>query len=67
MPGISGAEVIRRLRGFPGLAQARYVLSTGDREMPASGDELSALGVSTVVEKPYEIDVLRRAVEEGRD
>jgi two-component system, cell cycle sensor histidine kinase and response regulator CckA len=65
MPGMSGAEVIRRLRQFPGLAQTRYVLSTGDRDGPASGDEIARLGVSTVVEKPYEIDVLRRAVEEG--
>jgi len=65
MPGMTGAEVIRRLRAFPGLAEARYVLSTGDRDLPESADEPAVLGVSMVVEKPYEIDVLRRAVEEG--
>jgi PAS domain S-box-containing protein len=70
MPGIGGAEVIRRLRALPTGRHARVVISSGDTavQMTSSGGvgsspDFADLGISAIVEKPYEIELLRRAVE----
>jgi PAS domain S-box-containing protein len=63
MPGLSGAEVVTRMRHLPTCARARFILSTGD----SAGSEALAddkdLGVVAVVNKPYDLDGLRRLVE----
>lgn len=69
MPGIGGAEVIRRLRAFPTCRHARVVISSGDTAVQISSHGLgntpdfADLGIAAIVEKPYEIELLRQAVE----
>ena len=65
MPGLDGIEVISRMRALPTCAGARYVVSTGDSSSLASRRRIEGLDVAAIVEKPYAIDELRRAVEEG--
>jgi len=63
MPGLDGSDVIRRMRAMPSCAGARYVVSTGDNATSASRRRIEGLDVAAVIEKPYQIDELRRAVE----
>jgi PAS domain S-box-containing protein len=65
MPGMDGAEVIRRLQGLPTCAGARFVLSTGDTATPAVRQRIDGLSLAAVVDKPYEVEALRRIVEDG--
>jgi len=65
MPGLDGIEVISRMRALPTCAAARYVVSTGDSSSLASRRRIEGLDVAAILEKPYAIDELRRAVEEG--
>lgn len=65
MPGMDGAEVIRRLKELPTCARARFILSTGDTATPAVRQRIEGLDVTAVVDKPYEVEALRRIVEEG--
>jgi CheY-like chemotaxis protein len=65
MPGLEGTDVIRRMRALPTCAGARYVVSTGNNTISSSLRRVEGLGVAAVVEKPYAIDELRRAVEGG--
>lgn len=65
MPGMDGTEVIRRLQALPTCASARFVLSTGDTATPAVRERIDGLTLSAVVDKPYEVEALRRIVEEG--
>jgi PAS domain S-box-containing protein len=65
MPGMDGAEVIRRLKEMPSCANARFVLSTGDTATPAVRQRIEGLDLTAVVDKPYEIEALRRIVEDG--
>ena len=67
MPGLDGIEVIRRMRALPTCAGARYVVSTGDRSSLASRRGIEGLDVAAILEKPYAIDELRRAVDEGAE
>jgi CheY-like chemotaxis protein len=62
---MDGAEVIRRLQELPTCAAARFILSTGDTATPAVRQRIEGLTLSAVVDKPYEVEVLRRIVEEG--
>jgi len=64
MPGMDGAEVIRRLKELTTCANARFVLSTGDTATPAVRQRIEGLGLTAIVDKPYEVEVLRRIVEE---
>ena len=64
MPGIGGQEVVRLMRELPTCSNARFILSTGDS---TTTDELRAdenLAVVAVVSKPYDLDGLRRLVEQ---
>jgi CheY-like chemotaxis protein len=65
MPGMDGAEVIRRLKEMPTCASARFILSTGDTATPAVRQRIEGLALEAIVDKPYEVEVLRRIVEEG--
>ncbi len=63
MPGLDGREVVRRMRTLPGGDRTRYVISTGDNISLNAREAIAGLDSATVVEKPYEIEFLRRAVE----
>ena len=65
MPGMDGAEVIRRLKEIPTCSSARFVLSTGDTATPVVRERIEGLNLAAVVEKPYEVEALRRIVEDG--
>jgi PAS domain S-box-containing protein len=65
MPGMDGAEVIRRLKELPSCATARFVLSTGDTATPAVRERIEGLSLAAVVDKPYEVEALRRIVEDA--
>jgi PAS domain S-box-containing protein len=65
MPGMDGAEVIRQLKEMPSCATAKFILSTGDTATPAVQQRIEGLGLAAVVDKPYEVEALRRIVEEG--
>ena len=64
MPGLDGAEVIRRLKELPTCANARFILSTGDTATPAVRQRIDGLALTAVVDKPYEVEMLRRIVED---
>ncbi len=64
MPGLSGREVVKQMRELPTCRRARFILSTGDS---TSTDQLRSdevLAVAAVVSKPYDLDSLRRLVEQ---
>jgi PAS domain S-box-containing protein len=63
MPGMDGAEVIRRLKELPSCTSARFILSTGDTATPAVRLNIDGLALAAVVDKPYEVEALRRIVE----
>jgi CheY-like chemotaxis protein len=65
MPGMDGAEVIRRLKELPSCATARFILSTGDTATPAVRQRIEGLSLTAVVDKPYEVEALRRIVEDA--
>jgi two-component system chemotaxis response regulator CheY len=64
MPGLSGREVVRRMRELPTCRRARFILSTGDSTTTDQLQEDETLAVAAVVNKPYDIDGLRRLVEQ---
>lgn len=63
MPGISGVELARQIREQPGLAALPIVAVTANFG-PESRDELEAVGIHEIIEKPFRndqlTDVLRR-------
>jgi CheY-like chemotaxis protein len=65
MPGMDGVELVRRLRQSPAGAHLRIVISTGEGHGSALRERALALGDLLIVEKPYDVGVLRRAVEQG--
>jgi len=64
MPGMDGVEVIRRLKELPSCERARFILSTGDTATPAVRQRIEGLALAAIVDKPYEVEALRRIVEE---
>jgi response regulator RpfG family c-di-GMP phosphodiesterase len=62
---MDGAEVIRRLKEMPTCASARFILSTGDTATPAVRHRIEGLALEAIVDKPYEVEALRRIVEEA--
>jgi CheY-like chemotaxis protein len=56
MPGMTGAELVARIRGEPSLARVRVVLSSG---LPASPATVAA---DAVLEKPFGVDRLIETV-----
>jgi two-component system cell cycle sensor histidine kinase/response regulator CckA len=63
MPGMDGVELLRRLRQTPEGARMRVIVSTGEGPRSPLRAQAVALGDVTVIEKPYDVGVLRRAVE----
>jgi CheY-like chemotaxis protein len=63
MPGISGPELVRRLRQRPTCAHTRFVLSTGDALLELG--DLAREGVTEVrlVHKPYDVSRLAHIIE----
>ena len=64
MPGMDGVELVRRLRQLPDGARMRIVVSTGESTSSPLREQALALGDVVVIEKPYDVGVLRRAVEQ---
>ena len=65
MPGMDGAELITRMRAFPHAARTRWIVSTGDSASDSARARIEALAPHAVVAKPYNVEDLRRAVEDG--
>jgi CheY-like chemotaxis protein len=63
MPGLSGSEVVRQMRELPTCKDARFILSTGDSTTTEQLQADAGLKVAAVVNKPYDLDSLRRLVE----
>ncbi|MEW5918586.1 MAG: ATP-binding protein [Gemmatimonadota bacterium] len=63
MPGLSGREVVRRMRELPTCQHARFILSTGDSTTTEQLQADAGLEIAAVVNKPYDLDSLRRLVE----
>jgi CheY-like chemotaxis protein len=63
MPGLDGIETMRALRALPNATRSRYVLSTGATLSTAVREAIDSIHVDAVVPKPYDIEQLRRAVE----
>jgi len=55
MPGMSGEDVIRALRGDIGLEQVPILLLTGD---PVAPQEIAELGANGTVQKPFDLQDL---------
>jgi two-component system, cell cycle sensor histidine kinase and response regulator CckA len=63
MPSMDGVELVRRLRQLPDGQRMRIVISTGESASSPLREQALGLGDVVVIEKPYDVGVLRRAVE----
>jgi two-component system NtrC family sensor kinase len=63
LPGIDGFEVLRRLREMPTGTRSRCILMSGANAKLPAGPMREALRLAAVVDKPFEIEQLCRAVE----
>jgi len=59
MPGMKGAEVIRTLRGEPGLDKLPILILSGER---LSRSELAELGADGAVQKPFDVVMLMNQI-----
>jgi signal transduction histidine kinase len=64
LPGIDGLEVLRRLRELPTGARARVIIMSGAKSKVTESAVAESLRISAVVDKPFEIEQLRSAVED---
>jgi CheY-like chemotaxis protein len=55
MPGMTGDQVIRRLRGEPGLDNLPILILSGER---LTRDDLAKLGADGAVQKPFDVTLL---------
>ena len=65
MPGVDGGELVRRLHELPGGERMRIVIATGEAPTSALRARAAGLGATALIEKPYDVEALRRAVEHG--
>jgi CheY-like chemotaxis protein len=65
MPGMDGIETMRALRELPNGKASRLILSTGATLGNAIHDAAKALRIAAVVPKPYDIEQLRKAIEQA--
>jgi CheY-like chemotaxis protein len=61
MPGMSGDEVIRALRGDDGVAQIPILILSGE---PVSKSDLAELGADGAVLKPFDVVALVEQIRE---
>src|ERR1700736_452786 len=55
MPGMTGDQVIRKLRGEPGFNHLPILMLSGER---LTRDDLAALGADGAVQKPFDVMLL---------
>jgi CheY-like chemotaxis protein len=55
MPGMTGDQVIRRLRGEPGFDKLPILILSGER---LTRDDLTKLGADGAVQKPFDVTLL---------
>jgi two-component system NtrC family sensor kinase len=63
LPGIDGFEVLRKLRELPTGVRSRCILMSGANAKTPVGPLKDALRLSNIIDKPFEIEELRRIVE----
>jgi two-component system OmpR family response regulator len=63
LPGIDGYEVIRRIRSLPAAVRTRCIIMSADAPEAVDSLRNDTVMVSAVIQKPYDIEELRRAVE----
>ena len=63
LPGIDGLEVLRRLRDLPTGERSRCILMSGANLREPVGELRDHLRLSAIIDKPFEIEQLRSAVE----
>jgi PAS domain S-box-containing protein len=63
LPGIDGFEVVRRLRQLPTGERSRCILMSGANAKLPAGPMREVLRLDAIVNKPFEIEQLRAAVE----
>jgi two-component system NtrC family sensor kinase len=64
LPGIDGFETLRRLREMPTGARCKCILMSGANARVPAGPLRDALRLWRIVNKPFEIDEMRSAVED---
>jgi CheY-like chemotaxis protein len=55
MPGMTGDQVIRKLRGEPGLDKLPILILSGER---LTREDLALLGADGAVQKPFDVMIL---------
>ena len=63
MPGMTGLELLDRIRRSPDLALMRFVLVTGTQE-PGLEREAASLGVSAILWKPFGLKDMRNLIDQ---
>lgn len=63
LPGADGADVVRALASLATCACCRYVIAAGDGEHELARRLAEETRTGAVIDRPYEIEELRRAVE----
>jgi two-component system NtrC family sensor kinase len=66
MPGLGGDEVIQRMRRLDGFSRTRFIVSTGDTASARAARRIAALRPDAVLLKPYDVEALRRVIEQAR-
>lgn len=64
MPGMSGIDVIRKLRGDEGFETMPILILSGE---PVTKSELAALGANDAVMKPFDVPALIRQIRSHLD
>lgn len=63
LPGMDGFHVCQMVRSFPELSRTRIIAVTGCGQLNTK-DEILKLGANDFLEKPFEMDLFKRKVEE---